>query len=660
MKKIISVLLSILIIFSCASFAFADDALVEDVTEYPIIFVPGYASTHFYCIDENGNEKPVWGTDPLGQILDGSSGDRASVLAKAAAEFIATGEADTLAKELGVGFRNVFAEFACGPDGQPITPSYTYVHKPEETNYKYLQETYPDGEYQPELAIAKDLGEYVGLENIFTFTIDFRLGAVELAGQLKQYIDDVIEYYNETRGKKIDKVNLYGLSHGGQITGTYLTLYGSEGKVNNAVMLVPALAGAVLAYDVFGGGENFATSVLIDFLEHGLVVEEELDIILEAIELGFIDELFEELVKENLGHIRYWSSFWDFMPLSCYEEYKAMHLDPVENAKLIEQSDFVHYEIMSPDGEYYYAKGFKKAEEAGTRAYILAGYDIQGVTGMVESSDAIVPVASATGATVAPLGKRFADGYTQKVDTGFYQVSPSMTVDASTCYLPERTWFIEKGYHGMTIYDDYWRNLFYKLLLNDGEAYDVHNLEKEGYTQFHTTTNPAHILFAEFDKSKEGYVSSEDTEIVITNISYDSIVTVSALTVKGADFDFDFFPFILKPGESKSVKIDGSVPAVSLKNMEVDVTYLSNKVTPVSQRTFEFTILNGENAEYDSANPLVDAKYPAPINEAMDTTIFEELGMTKITTYLYNIIAQIMRFMTKLPDIMKNLPGLNF
>lgn len=662
MKKFISVLLSILIVFTCASAAFADNALVEDVTDYPIIFVPGYASTNFYCIDENGNEKPVWGTDPLGQITSGSSGDRAAILAKAAAEFVATGEADTLAKELGVGFRNIFAEFACGPDGQPVTPSYMYVHSPEETNYKYLRENYPDGEYQPEKPMADDLAKYVGYENIFTFTIDFRLGAVELAGQLREYIDEVIEYCNKTRpaDKQIDKVNLYGLSHGGQITGTYLTLYGDEGKVNNAVLLVPALAGAALAYDVFGGGEYFSSEVLMDFLEHGLVVEEELDIITEAIELGFIQELFKELVKENLGHIVYWSSFWDFMPLSCYEEYKAMHLDPVKNKKLIEQSDFVHYEIMSPDGDYYYSKGFKKAEAAGARVYILAGYDIQGVTGMVESTDAIVPIASSTGATVAPLGKRFADGYTQKVDTGFYQVSPSMTVDASTCYLPERTWFVEKGYHGMTVFDPYWRDLFYKLLLNDGEAYDVHNLEKEGYTQFHTTTNPSHIVYAEFDKSKEGYISSEDTELIITNISYDSIVTVSALTVKGADFGFKFFPFILKPGESKSVKIDGSVPAVSLKNMEVDVTYLSNKITPVSQRNFEFTIINGEKASYDSANPYAAAKYPDAISEVVDASIFEKYGLEKVATYLYNIIAQVMRFMTKLPDMLKNIPGIKF
>lgn len=650
MKKMFCVLLSALIIFACMSISLAaEERLVEDVTEYPIIFVPGYATSNFYSLDENGNEKPLWGTDPLGQIVDNSSSERAAAIAKEVAAFVATGEADGLAKVLNDGFKRIFADFYCNPDGTPSTPVYTYVHAPAETNYKYLKEAYPEGQFRSEPEIGDDLAEYVGYENIFVLTIDFRLGAVELAGQLREYIDDVLEYCNEGRSEenKIDKVNLYGLSHGGQITGTYLTLYGHEGKVNNAVLLYPALAGAALAYDVFGGAEDFGDRVLIDFLEHGLVVEEELDILLEAVKLAFIDEIFMELVEECLGHIRYWGSFWDFIPLEVYEEYKDSHLDPVESAKLIEQSDFVHYEIMSPDGEYYYSKGFKKAEEAGTNIYIISGYDVQSVTGMNESTDAIVPVASSSGATVAPFGKRFADGYTQKVDTGFYQVSPSMTVDASTSYLPERTWFLEKGYHGMTLGDEYTKTLFYKLLLNGGEAYDVHSLESQGYTQFHTTTNSSHIVFAEFDKSKEGYLSSQDSELIITNISNDSIVTVSAVGIKGADFDFEFFPFILMPGKSKSVKIDGDVPQVSLKNIEVDVTYLTNKVTPVGQRTFDFTIMNGENVKYDSTNPVVDADYPTALQGTVGEKISEKLGVKKVTSYIFSIIAQIMRWMTK-------------
>ena len=61
--------------------------------------------------------------------------------------------------------------------------------------------------------------------------------------------------------------------------------------------------------------------------------------------------------------------------------------------------------------------------------------------------------------------------------------------------------------------------------------------------------------------------------------------------------------------------------------------------------------MNGEKVAYDKANPYIDAKYPDAIDEAMDTTIFEKLGITKVSSYIYNIIAQVMRFFTKLPEM---------
>ena len=105
LKKILALIMAVLMIAGCCSAAMAKESLVEDLTEYPIIFVPGYATSNLYYYDENGEEQPIWGTDPISQITGGSSGDRAKVLAEAAAEFIATGEADKLAKELNVGFR---------------------------------------------------------------------------------------------------------------------------------------------------------------------------------------------------------------------------------------------------------------------------------------------------------------------------------------------------------------------------------------------------------------------------------------------------------------------------------------------------------------------------------------------------------------------------
>ena len=170
---------------------------------------------------------------------------------------------------------------------------------------------------------------------------------------------------------------IYALSHGGQTTGTYLTLYGYEGKVNNALLTVPALAGAGIAYDAFNGDADFNDAELLQFLQHGFQIEEDFDLFLQANQLGFLDELVEALLPECMPVIGCWGSLWDFVPLAQYEDMKAKNLDSVKNAGLIAQSDFVHYEIMSPEGEHYYAKGFKKAEQAGTNIYIIAGYDVQ-------------------------------------------------------------------------------------------------------------------------------------------------------------------------------------------------------------------------------------------------------------------------------------------
>ena len=92
------------------------------------------------------------------------------------------------------------------------------------------------------------------------------------------------------------------------------------------------------------------------------------------------------------------------------------------------------------------------------------------------------------------------------------------------------------------------------------------------------------------------------------------------------------------------------MPEVSVKNIEIDLTYLTNKVTPVGERKFNFTIMNGEKAEYDANNPLCDADYPDDISEKIDATVFEKLGVKKVASYIYNIIAQILRYFTKFMD----------
>lgn len=649
MKKIVALFLAAIMLFSLCSGAVSAVAEIKALTEYPVIMVPGYSSSELYRIDEKTGEViHVWG-DAFGQALPEVEANIGGIIADAGLSLL-SGNVEPIAKRLGEGFQRIFGDMKTNPDGSSYYELKNYINTPEECCYATLMEKYPDGRHQAESHMMADVIEKIGAENCFVFTCDFRMGAVECANRLKAFVDAVLEYTGKA------KANILAVSHGGQVTGTYLTLYGEEGKINNAVLTVPALGGAGIAYDAFNAeneGFDFGEVAIMIFIEHGMLLEEDLHYLVEAGWLGFLDDLANALVPYVMPIMGTWGSMWDFVPLEYYEDLKAQRLDETESAELIEKSDFMHYQIQSPDGDYYFGKGFKKAQDAGTNVYILAGYDVQIVTGMPVSSDAIITTPASTGATCAPYGQRFADGYTQQVDTGFYQVSPSMTVDASTAYIPEHTWFIEDYHHGMTYWDEYTRDLMFTLLLND-ESYDVHSMAE--YPQFHATTNASHGIFATFNNCTEGYLNSNSTELVVTNLSKEKTVIVLAADVYGADVALDFNPLLLSPGQSKSIKIKGDIPEVSLKNFEVTLSYVVDSFTLIGERTFEFTLMNGEAVAYDNENPYVAAD-PVPgidsVLEEDEKDILEQYGVKGIAGTIYNIVMTVVNLVYSIIAIFK-------
>lgn len=626
MKKLISVLLCLCLIFSsvwAASAAFDK----SEYNGYPVIVVPGYSSSAQYRIDKNGNKVHVWGID-FDEIIAAVLKNIAEVGIDIGA--LATGNGKALGQTVGREFTKLYYDMACNPDGSSVYPLQRYCVTAKESNRAEMLKQY-DGDliYQHETEIMGEYAEYIGDENIFNFNCDFRMGAPFCAKQLDEFIQSVKEY----TGK--DKVNIFAVSHGGQVTGTYLTLYGEKGDVNNAVMTVPALGGAGLAYNILAGDIEFDEEGLLTFIEHGMMEEVDYNWLVRANELGFLDEVLNAMLPYVYEILGYWGSIWDFCPTEYYEELKAKLLDPVESAELIKKSDYMHYKVM-PD----FSNGFKRAQNAGTDVYIVAGYDNKIVTGLNESSDGIITIASSTGATAAPLGQRFADGYTQKVDTGFYQVSPSMTVDASTSYLPEHTWFVENFYHGMIYKDIYTAELLKTLLLTE-KIKDVHS--SADYPQFHATTNKSHSVHAMFNNSTEGYVDSNDTSVVIKNLSDKYKMKIMSVSARGVNLRFNdsIFTKLLEPGENIEVSFKGDVPAVSRANFDLVVDYvLIGSPTPMGERLFNFTIMNGSAPEFDSENPYVAADRVSDFNKLLDKdtdNILTKTGIKSLFEMLYNI-----------------------
>lgn len=658
MKKTIALLLSVIMIFSVFTMSVSAVKEENEWKKYPLILVPGYTSTCLYKLDENGNKVEVWG-DILG-LIGGGLGVESLGLLEQLAKSLKENDSSYFAKRVGEGFNRIFGDLACNSDGTPSVPLYPYVNTAEENNYANLRATYPEGEYQPEPVFAERFAEEIGYENIYAFSCDFRMGAIEISDKLRGYIDEVLEHANKNRAEKdkVDKVNIYAISHGGQISGTYLTRYGHEGKVNKAVLTVPALGGAQIAYDLYNAETHFNAVELIAFLEHGMMFEEDYHRLVDTIDLGIGDSVVKGFFPVALETIKYWGSIWDFMPLKHYEEMKEKHLDPVKDAEFIKKTDKMHYEVMSPDGKDYFAKGFKRAQDAGTDIYILAGYNCNVFTGTGESADMLITIESSTGATVAPYGKRFNDGYVQKIDTGLYQVSPSMDVDASTSYLPYHTWFIENYYHGMTLNDEYTYSLAKKLLFTDN-SYDVTTMD--GYSQFHATTNIAHGIHAAFNGSAEGYLTKDSNALIVKNLSAERDILLMRINVNGLDITFPSKPVKIKAGESTEIPFKGEIPDVKGRNFEVTLSYFAPSVTFLGERTFDFTLLGSEEIKYDTENPYVDASFVSKLDSVVDENtnkILVNTGLKDSASIVYNMFYEVISAIDKAVDMVVKLFGL--
>lgn len=622
MKKFLSLILALaLVIGSCTVFASASGSLdAEDISEYPVIIVPGYSASSLRL--DTG--EVIWGLDwdevldrVLNRIIDLGMGLGA----------LTVGNAEILAATLGEEINELFEEMRCNPDGSSVYNVERVVSTADETNSANLKERYPEGLHRHEQDMAAEIEKYVDDDYIFNFTCDFRMGAESCATQLDALIQDVKTY----TGK--DKVNILAVSHGGQVTATYLALFGWKNDVDNVVMTVPAIGGAGIAYDLMTQQIDFDEECLLRFIEHGMRWEEDYNWLLKAQQLGFLDAVLNSLVPHIMPTLGYWGSLWDFIPLEKYEDTKKLLLDAEESAALIAKSDRFHYEIYPTMGE-------KMAEciANGANISIISGTGNRVVTGLMENSDGIITTAASTGAKTAPYGKRFADGYLQVNPCGGKnKISPDMTIDASTAYMPDNTWFVNGLFHGMTFWDYYSRNLMMTLLLTDNIT-DVYT--DPDYPQFKDTTNPSAAVYAKFEGCDAGAVDGNATALTITNCCWENELSLSAIHCDGLDLRFKVNPFQkIAPGESITLEFEGKIPQVSATAASITVYYTMGTITPFGYRTQYFTINNGEAAA--PSDGLTDVTPETPLESILGESgmaILGRLGLKELVTMFVNII----------------------
>ncbi len=641
-KKILSLLLSIVMLLT--AFPMAAFAAEE---QYPVVIDSGYMTSQIFLLDDEGKIDGVAWFPNVFTMLKETLREIPGLI-EGGIQYLQSKDNKILSDELALSVANVLEKMRRNPDGTPVYKTGVWPIAPEESNMKYIKDnitkirhlwgTIHEGRYMDNLC------KKVGAENVFQFSVDWRQEIIFCARDLGKYIKSVLDY----TGAK--KVNILSESHGGQTTGTYIALCSMVDKggknaetlasllcmkveelktyfnldyVNNAVLNSPAIGGVQITYDFLSGKSQLTLPAVIEFAQTALnplffalggnpfVSESDYELLMSVIKLKLLSKIVNDGIQTDRFEsvILSFGSVWDFVEKDHYDEIKEMYINtPVKQkafAPMLERTDFSHYIIMPNLNEY-----LTYAREKGVNVNIICGTDIFPATGSEVNSDCIVATKTASGAKLSDYGSRFSDGYKTDIndsevkctDASHNHVSPRMNLDAAYGYLPENTWYIEGQYHAQYAYDSYALALTDKLLLTS-DLKDVHS--DIAFPQFEATYNAKYAIHAAFDKSEYGRASSNDSSLIIKNISEKSNIEIVAIKVNGADIAFENATGkVINQGSEITVPLSSKINEEGRKNFTVTVYYLEDNSTfALGVREFNFSTVSDKNAEYDKSNP---------------------------------------------------------
>ena len=324
----------------------------------------------------------------------------------------------------------------------------------------------------------------------FGFKYDWRMDPWETAAQLNDYIKQV------KKATGHDKVALLPHSEGGLVCMAYLARYGC-GDIGALVLSMSAHNGLTMVGEMFNLNVELGCDLALELLRSFGAASGgggAMDLMAPAANLlqttGFAEWLFgllgvllehiQERVYEEalLPLLVQWPALWGFVPHEYYESAKKALLDGPKYDTLRKTVDNMHYKA----GAGYKAdEMIRKAVKSGVRVAIIACYGFPTMPFAPNSdvdADGLIDTArESSGATTAGLWNTFPDGYRQKKNDGHDHLSPDGKIDASTCLLPEQTWFIRGQMH----FSGNIGALRDAILRTPGKP-TVHNVE--GYPQF--------------------------------------------------------------------------------------------------------------------------------------------------------------------------------
>lgn len=372
---------------------------------------------------------------------------------------------------------------------------------------------------------CKEVSAYVrkdkyNVKDAYVVFLDQRTSPMDMT----EYINDVVERIKSETGH--DKIHFVGQCMGASYMLAYLYKYQAEKNysdiesvtlstiTSNGTPGEDALFSGTLRFDLESSYrvlsvydmpdmiDNIAGGALLqviydtlDLLYNSNLSQKATLALAQKIYDGVKDGFIARLLKEYYGRCGGYVS----LVTDHYEQYKD-YVFPTAEDKALYGGQIAKFDDFRYNVQMRQADIIRDMQRCGVNVTCVAQYGYQyGFLGCgelgLETSDVVVPVSRATfGATAARFGDKLSDEYVREREAaGFGRyISPDREIDASTCLLPDATWFVKNLSHSFDGSEPY-MDLITAVTRTPGA--NVEKLEAQGYSQFSYNDTDAYAIY---------------------------------------------------------------------------------------------------------------------------------------------------------------------